>query len=109
MWDDTIIILQGDVEDTEEPIARSVTVVSSAKDVIDMKFGANIIMTAELHDFKETDVYEFQWYYSEDGKTFIPIEGANGATYEYVIDRSNCFNIWRIEVTIINDDIVNKE
>ncbi len=101
-WDDTIIVLMGEI-DFEESIARSVTVKSTLDGLTTVKFNTQITMEAELHDFKDEDICEFQWYYSTDGKTYNLVEGANEAIYEYNLDKNNCFFAWRVAVTIRNE------
>ena len=65
-------------------------------------FGEEVIITAELKDFLENDVYTVQWLYSDDdGETFTEIEDAHDLTYSYTMDVENRRYIHRIIITLL--------
>ena len=80
------------------------------KNMLSVKLGTAIHMEAQLVNFKEDDVCEYQWYYSpDDGETYIEIPSANQQFYEYLLDAQNCFYRWRIVVTIANAEAENDQ
>ena len=65
-----------------------------------MFIGVNITLYTELINFQEDDVYDIQWQYSEDGKEFTDIEGANELSYQYLTDEKNVNYIWKVQIIL---------
>lgn len=85
----------------EEEIIRSVILTSNAAGKEAVYAGDEIVLYAILTGF-ENDQYTIQWQYSTDGgMTFIDIEGANDLQYAFIIDDSNAWNVWKINITIV--------
>ncbi len=64
-------------------------------------YGTDIIMTVELVNFKEDDVYSVGWQYSTDGEEYFDIEDAHELTYEYMLDEENITYYWRASVVLM--------
>jgi hypothetical protein len=64
-------------------------------------YGTDIIMTVELVNFKEDDVYTVGWQYSIDGEEYFDIEDAHELTYEYMLDEENITYYWRASVVLV--------
>ena len=108
-WDSLLIILKPETEQLEEEEeeelpARYIEITSTISNYKSIAFGTNIIMNAELFNFKDEDICEFQWkYYDYASDTYVDIEGANEQTYTYSITMDNYYYKWRVVVTILNE------
>lgn len=60
--------------------------------------GDNVIMTFELINYPPGRIEAIQWQWSEDNINWFTIEGATGEIYEFIVDRSNYTNWWRVEI-----------
>ena len=63
-------------------------------------------LEVQLNNFREDDHYTVQWKYSEDGETFIDIEGANDLTFGYQVTMTNANYTWRASVVLVTEDVV---
>ena len=103
-WDTAAITLQKEKEegDEEEELpVRKVIVISSMDGRSFIPAGEEIKLSADLINFKDTDICEYQWQYSEDGgKTYNNAEGANDQVYYYQLNGQTFFYRWRIVVTV---------
>lgn len=61
-------------------------------------YGDEVTLIAVLVDFRENDVYYFQWEESDDGEKWQVIVGANEQTYTFIIDHENINHYWRVKV-----------
>ena len=107
-WEDLIITLkpEAEEEEEEEPLpARYIEITSTLTDYKYISNGMDITMTAQLYNFRDNDVCEFQWqYYDEVTGQFIDIEGANEQTYTYQFSLENMLYNWKLVVTIQNGE-----
>ena len=81
---------------------RSVTLTSSLDDQEYVFVGTEAVLTADLENFTDEDVYSILWQYSEDGEEFIDIPDVDGLTYSYNVDADNFYNIWKITITLLS-------
>ena len=63
-------------------------------------YGDEVTLVAILVDFRENDIYSFEWEESEDGEEWWVIVGADEQTYTFVIDYENVTHYWRVKVTL---------
>ena len=49
-------------------------------------YGDEVTLIAILVDFRENDIYRFEWVESEDGEEWWEIIGADEQTYTFIID-----------------------
>ena len=63
-------------------------------------YGDEVTLIAILVDFREDDIYRFEWEESEDGETWWIIVGENEQTYTFTIDHFNIDHYWRVKVII---------
>lgn len=63
-------------------------------------YGDEVTLIAILVDFREDDIYRFEWEESEDGETWWIIVGENEQTYTFTIDHFNVDHYWRVKVII---------
>lgn len=63
-------------------------------------YGDEVTLVAVLVDFRENDIYHFEWEESEDGEEWQVIVGANEQTYTFIIDRENVTHYWRVTVIL---------
>lgn len=63
-------------------------------------YGQNITLVAILIDFKDTDIYYFQWEESENGEEWWIIQDENQNTYTFILDQSNITHYWRVKVIL---------
>ena len=83
----------------EEEHIRAIIVTSNTADMITLREGMTVILSAKLIGF-ENDVYTLQWQYSPDGgATAIDIAGANGLQYGYFLNCGNMNYLYRVVVT----------
>ena len=61
-------------------------------------YGEEVTLVAILVDFRENDIYRFEWEESTDGKEWQVIIGANEQTYTFIIDHENADHYWRVKV-----------
>ena len=60
----------------------------------DLHYGTEITLRATLTDFDEE--YAIEWQYSTDGgATFRTVDGAEGYSFDYILDEQNISYIWR--------------
>lgn len=67
-------------------------------------YGDEVTLIAILVDFREDDIYRFEWEESEDGETWWLIVGATEQTYSFIIDHSNVDHYWRVKVIVEEGD-----
>lgn len=97
--DDIALVLDGKQE--EELPVRSIRVTSTIQAGTVITVGTEVFLSAELEGFREDDLYEVQWQYSPDGgETVLDMEGANGLTHSYRIDKQNYAYVWRLVITL---------
>lgn len=63
-------------------------------------YGQNVTLVAILIDFKDTDIYYFQWEESENGEEWWVIQDENQNTYTFILDQSNITHYWRVKVIL---------
>lgn len=63
-------------------------------------YGQNVTLVAILIDFKDTDIYYFQWEESENGEEWWIIQDENQNTYTFILDQSNITHYWRVKVIL---------
>lgn len=63
-------------------------------------YGQNVTLVAILIDFKDTDIYYFQWEESENGEEWWTIQDENQNTYTFILDQSNITHYWRVKVIL---------
>lgn len=63
-------------------------------------YGQNVTLVAILVDFKDTDIYYFQWEESENGEEWWIIQDENQNTYTFILDQSNITHYWRVKVIL---------
>ena len=63
-------------------------------------YGDEVTLVAILVDFRENDIYRFEWEESEDGKQWWVIVGADEQTYTFIIDHENVTHYWRVLVIL---------
>lgn len=61
-------------------------------------YGDEVTLIAILVDFRENDIYRFEWEESEDGEEWWVIMGAHEQTYTFIIDHDNVTHYWRVKV-----------
>ena len=106
-WDDLIIVNKPDSEQEEEEVlpARYIKITSTIADYKYIALGTEITMTAELFNFRDDDICEYQWkYYDEAKEEYVDIEGANELTYSYGLTYENIYYNWKLVVTLINEE-----
>lgn len=67
--------------------------------------GEEIILVAILVDFKPTDIYTFDWEYSEDSVIWYIIQDAHEQTYTFILDQDTRAYWWRVKVTIQEESL----
>ncbi len=87
-------------EDMDELPTRELVIHSSADGLPFILSGSTVTFDTELINFLEDDKYTVQWKYSEDGKKFTDIDGANDLSYEFVVDMENATYFWRVSVIL---------
>jgi hypothetical protein len=63
-------------------------------------YGDEVTLIATLVDFRENDIYRFEWEESKDGEEWEVIVGANEQTYTFIIDQENVTHYWRVIVIL---------
>lgn len=63
-------------------------------------YGDEVTLVAVLVDFRENDVYRFEWEESKDGEEWWRIIGADEQTYTFIIDHENVTHYWRVLVIL---------
>ena len=63
-------------------------------------YGQKVTLVAILIDFKDTDIYYFQWEESENGEEWWTIQNENQNTYTFILDQSNITHYWRVKVIL---------
>lgn len=63
-------------------------------------YGQKVTLVAILIDFKDTDIYYFQWEESENGEEWWIIKDENQNTYTFILDQSNITHYWRVKVIL---------
>ena len=67
--------------------------------------GMEVILTGELVGFEGLK-YTLQWYYRENGQgDYIPIEGATGLTYTYIVTKENYRDTFYLGADVIEFEI----
>lgn len=66
-------------------------------------YGEEVTLVAVLVDFRDDDIYHFEWEESEDGETWQVIVGAYQSTYTFIIDHDNATHYWRVKVYLEED------
>ena len=61
-------------------------------------FGEEVTLIAILINFRDNDIYRFEWEESEDGNEWHVIIGANEQTYTFIINHENVTHYWRVKV-----------
>ena len=89
---------------SEELPTRELKVTSSLDGLEVVYVGTINSLETELINFREDDCYSVQWKYSEDGETFIDIDGANDLGFEYEVSMENAAYIWRVSVILITPE-----
>ena len=64
------------------------------------RFGEEVTLVAILVDFKPTDIYTFDWEYSEDSEVWYVLQNEHNQTYTFIFDNNNCAYWWRVKVTL---------
>jgi hypothetical protein len=108
LWEDVVILVkpEGDESESEELPARNIIIHSTQEEMTDIAIGTPITLTAELINFREDDVCDFQWQYLDEATgTYIDIEGANDQTYTYNVSMENFFNTWMLVVTFSSAEL----
>ena len=86
----------------EEIPVRSVLIRSTLDDAAYVTVGTEVVMTAELIGFTETDEYTVQWQYTPDGGTTVfDAAGGNETSFTYKVNKENFSYTWRIIVTLL--------
>ena len=67
-------------------------------------YGEEVTLIAVLVNFLPTDIYTFDWEYSEDALIWCIIQDAHEQTYTFIIDRDNCAYWWRVIVTVEEEE-----
>ena len=60
--------------------------------------GDEVTFVAVLVDFRDNDIYRFEWEESEDGEYWWVIVGAYDQTYTFIINQENATHYWRVKV-----------
>ena len=63
-------------------------------------YGDEATLIAILVDFRENDIYRFEWEESENGEEWEVIVGASEQTYTFIIDHENVTHYWRVNVIL---------
>ena len=63
-------------------------------------YGDEVTLVAVLVDFRENDIYRFEWEESENGEEWWVIVGADEQTYTFIIDHENVTHYWRVKVIL---------
>ena len=86
-------------DESEEVIeaGKSVQVTTDIDPEEKLHFGDSVTLTAALTGFEGVD-YSLQWCYSEDGETWVEVEGANALSYTYEITEENYLYNWTVVV-----------
>lgn len=63
-------------------------------------YGDEVTLIAILVDFRENDIYRFEWEESEDGEEWWRIIGADEQTYSFIVDHENVTHYWRVLVIL---------
>ena len=63
-------------------------------------YGDEATLIAILMDFRENDIYHFEWEESKDGEEWWVIVGADEQTYTFIIDYENVTHYWRVKVIL---------
>ena len=99
-----IALYNGETTPEEEEIIRTIKVVSSLAGQEEVYEGTRVTLTATLTGF-ENDDYTMQWQYTPDGgQTVVDIEGANDSVYAYDITLENADYMWRLCVTLQDEE-----
>lgn len=86
-------------EESEEiRIERSVVVTSNMEGIEEAEAGTEVVLSTELLGFEDCEV-TFLWQYSEDGASWMDIDGAEYQTYSFELDEVNAQYYWRVVVT----------
>ena len=84
---------------------RKILVHSSAEGLKKIYAGMEVILTGELVGFEGLK-YTLQWYYRENGQgDYIPIEGATGLTYTYIVTKENYRDTFYLGADVIEFEI----
>jgi len=68
-------------------------------------YGEEVTLVAILVNFLPTDIYTFEWEYSEDAEVWYIIQNEHKQTYTFIIDRLNCAYWWRVKVTLQEESL----
>ena len=104
---DIIAILKP--EGMEDLPTRELVLSSSLTGLQYVMAGTTVTLGAELVNFLDDDHLLIKWKYSVDGNDFIEIEGENGLTYEYEINKENCKYTYRISIVLKSSESLEKE
>lgn len=83
-------------EEVEEEVEKTVVLTSNVDDVEEVEEGTEVVLSAELTGFDENAT--LQWQYSEDGETWIDVEGAVEASVSFTMTQENENHLWRVVV-----------
>ena len=93
----------------EELPTRELIIHTSVDGMQYIFYGMDVSFETELVNFREDDVYTVQWKYSEDGKEFIELEGANDLSFMTTVTEENAKYIWRVSVVLVTPEEVASE
>ena len=94
---------ESDAEEITLP-ARSIDITSSLTGKVFVNLNEEVTLTAVLYNFREDDVYTFQWqYYDRASRMYVDIPEATDSTFVYYVNDDNISNTWRLVVTVLNE------
>lgn len=107
-WDDVLINQKPETENEEEEEELPARAINISINLAGMEFislGTEVVMTAELINFREEDQFELQWMYFDPEKgEYIAADGANELVYSYQLTAMNFNCQWKLVVTIQNQE-----
>ena len=65
-------------------------------------YGEEVTLVAILMDFRDTDIYHFEWEESKNGEEWWTIIGEEEQTYTFIITHENITHYWRVNVILEN-------
>ncbi len=88
-------------ETAEAKVEKKVSVTSNMEGVDEAEEGTEVVLNTILEGFENTQI-DFQWQYSEDGSSWIDIEGADAESYSFELSEVNAAYYWRVVVTVLS-------
>ena len=63
-------------------------------------YGEEVTLVAILVNFQPTDVYTFEWEYSEDCEVWHTLDNEHEQTHTFIFDKTNYTYWWRVKVVL---------